>query len=115
MTSGYGQFAMDDGDRVRMKPAHRIAYELVNGPIPEGLEIDHLCRNRLCVRPDHLEAVTTQENLRRGNGASARNARKDRCSQGHEFDETNTYWRPDGKGRDCRTCRAARSRRARAA
>jgi hypothetical protein len=63
----YGSFywGPDDGDYPRMRTAHRVAYELCIGPIPAGLEPDHLCENKLCVRPDHLEPVTHEENIRR--------------------------------------------------
>ena len=98
---GYGQFG-------RNEPAHRVAYELLVGPIPDGLVLDHLCRNPPCVNPDHLEPVTNVENLQRGVGPSAQNARKARCKNGHEFTSENTYIRPDGGGRQCRRCAHAR-------
>lgn len=85
-----------------------MAYELYVGKIPEGLQIDHLCRNRVCVNPDHLEPVTRRVNLLRGVGFSARNAKAVRCPAGHAYDLSNTYLRPDGKGRDCLRCRRAR-------
>lgn len=85
--------------------AHRIAYELVVGPIPEGLVIDHLCRNTLCVRPEHLEAVTQRENVLRGDAPPAHNATKTHCSKGHPYDEANTFYRPSsGRARRCRAC-----------
>jgi hypothetical protein len=76
------------------------------GAVPEGLELDHLCRVRGCVNPKHLEPVTHRENLMRGESWSAVNARKTHCPEGHPYDETNTYI--DGKGRRrCRECARA--------
>lgn len=82
----------------------RFAYELMVAPIPDGLEPDHLCRNRACVNPAHLEPVTHRVNLLRGNAPSARNARKTRCIRGHEFTPENTYVTPSTGGRSCREC-----------
>ena len=97
---GYGNFAMGNKREVQ---AHRWAYEFCVGPIPEGLQLDHLCRVRLCVLPDHLEPVTGRVNTLRGVGACAVNARKTHCTNGHEFSIENTYRRKEG-GRRCRTC-----------
>lgn len=83
--------------------AYRHVYQLERGPIPEGADLDHLCRNPSCVRPDHLEPVTHRENVLRGTGASARNARKTHCSKGHEFTAANTGRSRRGV-RFCRTC-----------
>lgn len=94
---GYGRFGLDGA----IVAAHRTAYELVVGPIPDGLQIDHLCRNRKCVNPDHLEPVTQLENARRGFWAT-----KTHCKHGHEFTPENTYIRPTG-ARQCRTCNRA--------
>jgi hypothetical protein len=79
--------------------AHRIAYELVVGPIPGGLTLDHLCENRACVKPDHLEPVTMIENVKRGNPLL------EECSYGHKLEGENVYWRRDRPGqRQCRRC-----------
>lgn len=86
--------------------AHRLAYQWLVGPIPEGLELDHLCRVRQCVNPRHLEPVTHRENTLRGTAPTAVNARKTHCLHGHPFDEKNTCWRPNGS-RQCRACRNA--------
>src|SRR5690242_12219501 len=88
--------------------AHRFAYELVNGPIPKGLVIDHLCRNRRCLNPAHMEAVTGIENVLRGASPWARNAQKTLCKRGHPL-----IPRKDG-GRHCLTCHNALRRQHRA-
>ena len=86
--------------------AHRVVYELFVGPIPDGLELDHLCRVRHCVNPDHLEPVDHKTNVLRGDGWGAKNARKTHCVNGHEFTDENTRLRIDGS-RDCRACARA--------
>lgn len=103
---GYGRFKPPNSVPVL---AHRYAYELLVGRIPDGLQIDHLCRVRACVNPDHLEPVTQRENILRGEAPTAVNARKSQCKNGHPYDLLNTYWRPDG-GRDCRVCQRERNR-----
>ena len=86
--------------------AHRVLFELYRGPIPEGLQLDHLCRNRSCVNPDHLEPVTCQENLLRGDTHAARLSTRTHCGKGHEFSPENTIIRRDGSRR-CRECNKA--------
>jgi HNH endonuclease len=97
---GYGTFWHEDKKRF----AHRFSYELFIAPIPDELVIDHLCRNRICVNPDHLEPVTDRVNVLRGIGPAARNVVAVECHLGHPYDEINTYWYPDGS-RGCRECR----------
>jgi hypothetical protein len=85
--------------------AHRVAWKMLRGPIQQGLEIDHLCRNRRCVNPDHMEPVTKAMNALRGISPPAINARKTACRRGHAFNAENTYvWRGV---RICRPCRRA--------
>lgn len=101
---GYGTLSVR---RVTLQ-AHRVAMALHLGhDIPAGMQIDHLCRNRRCVNPGHLEVVTPGVNTLRGESFSALNARKTHCDSGHEFSTANTYITPQG-GRDCRKCRALR-------
>lgn len=98
LPNGYGQYGSVG--------AHRLAYQLHIGPIPAGLVVDHLCRNKVCVNPAHLEAVTQQENVRRALGSATRT----HCTNGHELTDENSYIRkdrPETKG--CRTCRAAQA------
>ncbi|GHH87893.1 HNH endonuclease signature motif containing protein [Streptomyces capitiformicae] len=118
----YGSFH-SSGRKGRTHRAHRYAYELLVGPIPAGLYLDHLCHNedpacpggdncphRRCVNPAHLEAVTPRENSLRGVASAALNARKTHCDKGHEFTPENTHHikpsksQPNG-ARRCRACR----------
>ena len=103
-TGGYGRFTLDG----RRQRAHRVAYALLVSPVPDHLELDHLCRVRHCVNPDHLDLVTHAENTRRGAGGS-NNSIKTHCPHGHPYDAANTVINQRGS-RECRECRRARSR-----
>jgi hypothetical protein len=85
---------------------HKISYVYYFGAIPDGLEIDHLCRNRQCFNPAHLEAVTHKENVLRGNGHAARHAKQTHCIHGHPLEGDNVRWfkTVSGVGRQCRAC-----------
>lgn len=115
-SQGYGKF---DGERL----AHRVVYELLVGPIPDGLELDHVChgkdqscgggpacRHRRCVNPAPLEPVTHAENVRRGRSAAGLATSTGRCLRGHVFTDANTYVVPATGARHCRTCRNERQR-----
>ncbi|MET8404472.1 HNH endonuclease [Streptomyces sp900116325] len=108
--SGYGLFAWGSAKTLKGHCAHRHAYELVRGAIPEGKVLDHLCRIPLCVNPDHLEPVTLGENVLRGIGTSAINKRKTHCVNGHEFTPENTRIGKTGH-RACRACDRENARR----
>jgi hypothetical protein len=100
--TGYGQITVGGNHRPRL--VHRLSYAMHNGPIPEGLVIDQLCRVRLCVNPSHLEVVTTAENIRRGMAGEHQRI-KTHCPQGHPYEGDNIYRiasRPNA--RYCRTC-----------
>lgn len=100
ISNGYGSFRVEGA----MRLAHRFAYELLVGPIPDGLQIDHLCRVKHCVNPLHLEPVTQAENVRRGHDARG-------CIHGHPWTEESTYIRPGNGARQCRICRKESARR----
>lgn len=104
--TGYGFIQNGEG---KMDQAHRVSHRLFKGPIPEGLEIDHLCRVRCCVNPDHLEAVTRKVNIQRGMAgvvAAQRQLSKAHCKAGHPYSEENTIRGAGREGRGSRTCRA---------
>lgn len=105
---GYGKFNISEHGRNRNVLAHRYVFELVRGPIPPGLQTDHLCKTRSCVNPAHLELVTSAVNNRRGLN---HNRLKTHCQRGHPYSGDNLYLRPDGLGRDCKACRADQKRR----
>ena len=101
---GYGHIGIKRGDRWHSENVHRVAYELINGAIGSGLEIDHLCGNKLCCRPNHLEAVSRIENIRRQprcNGVY--------CKRGHILSDKNTYTYRGLK--KCKMCHAMATRR----
>lgn len=110
---GYGTFSRKNKSGLwRQVLAHRFAYEDVKGPIPEGLSLDHLCRNPACVNPDHLDPVTHMENCRRGVCADSarhptaiKNRAKTHCPRGHAYDDQNTYV----NSRGCRCCKICKS------
>jgi hypothetical protein len=107
--SGYGRIGWDG----RLWLTHRVTYTLMVGPIPDDLEIDHLCKNKPCCNPAHLEAVTRSENLRRGTQGdhlAAFELAKTHCPARHPYDAANTYFTPRGH-RQCRICKAEANRR----
>jgi hypothetical protein len=107
---GYGQF---QAENMRRTQAHRYAWETLRGQIPDLLTIDHLCRNRLCVNPDHMEVVTRAENVLRAVDIGAPNRNKTHCNKGHEFTAENTRMASRSGGRihrRCRTCDRDRER-----
>ncbi len=105
--SGYGAFGVGPRGAHKTLRAHRISYELLVGPIPEELVLDHLCRNRKCVAPNHLEPVTGAVNTKRGAPAQ-----KTHCAKGHEYTPENTLRYATNNGwRQCRTCAQNNARR----
>ena len=108
--NGYGRFR-EKGRSGPAKLAHVFAYETLIGPVPEGKELDHICRNPSCVNPAHVEPVTHKVNVQRGLSGKVNNpmTAKTHCPQGHPYDERNTYVNRQGK-RECRTCHRERTR-----
>lgn len=109
-TKGYGVTSHDGNSHAYV---HRVLYMEHNGPIPDGLELDHLCRVPACVNPDHLEAVTHRENILRSDAPMARQAKQTHCIHGHPLFGANLYLTPGGK-RHCKTCTNQRGSAARA-
>ena len=103
---GYGQFMTSQNGKPKLLRAHRVSYEMHKGPIPEGLDLDHLCRVPSCVNPDHLEPVTRSENLRRGNMRESNGKMaKTHCQNGHEYREgTWRYYHPPKRRHPHRQC-----------
>ena len=112
--NGYGRFFANK----RKVMAYRWSYERFVGAIPEGLQLDHLCRTPACVNPNHLEPVTPRENVRRGSISAAARERqlaKSHCPRGHAYSGDNLYVRPSDGARQCRTCNRRNERAKRAA
>ncbi len=104
-TNGYAHLRSDG----RNGYAHRLIYEHLIGPIMDGLTLDHLCRNRWCCHPNHLQPVTHDVNIMRGAGLAANNSQKKACPSGHTYDDNNT--RVYRNSRYCRMCDRLRTRR----
>jgi hypothetical protein len=111
-STGYGIFNVKMSDGVwRPTTSHRAMYVALVGPIPAGFQIDHLCRNRACCNPSHLEAVPPRTNVLRSTSPAAFQAIQTHCIRGHEFTPENTYSKPGTNKRECRICMRARDNR----
>ena len=101
---GYGYFWFNK----KMRRTHRLAYELLKGEIPKEMTLDHLCRNRACVNPEHLEVVTQKENVMRGIGITSQKAKQTHCKREHILSGDNLYITPDNR-RQCKQCNLIRT------
>ena len=106
---GYGRLTWQKNKRRTYRHVHQLFYQAFRDPVPDGLELDHLCRLPACCNPWHLQAVTHQENVLRGNSCAAKDSRATHCPQGHPYDTVNTLRRKNG-ARICRTCSRCRCR-----
>lgn len=117
--NGYGQISLVRNGKKTTRPVHRELWEQIVGPVEDGLELDHLCRNRKCANPDHLEPVTAAENVRRSEGHQSKVlARRSHCKNGHEFNEDNGHayeYKPGKFRRHCKVCNTERARERRLA
>jgi hypothetical protein len=104
---GYGYYSFGGRKNLIQGMAHRFSWKLLVGDLREDQKLDHLCRNRKCVNPDHLEPVTNRENILRGASPSASHAKKTHCPSGHEYNQENTYWYRNM--RQCKICRRTHS------
>lgn len=109
-SQGYGMFSLTTviPNQTKIVLAHVWAFEYLIGPVPEGLELDHLCRNTRCVNPSHVEAVTHAINFLRGNHPTAINSRNNVCIRGHDLNSPTVYINPTNGARYCRECRKIR-------
>ena len=108
-TNGYATIGVIVNGKSTTRRLHRLVYESMRGPIPKGLQIDHLCRVRNCVNPAHMEPVPPRVNTLRGVGPAAVNAVKTHCPRGHALKGDNLFiqhYKSGGKGRSCKKCRS---------
>lgn len=113
-SDGYGKFYLTLPTGQTVRAAHRVSYAMLVQELPDDLELDHLCRNRACVNPDHLEPVPGVVNNARGGSFTALRAKATHCSRNHPFDEANTYWSTNANGRPRRRCRICNRKSSRA-
>ncbi len=106
---GYGKTKRNG----RTMLVHVLAYESEFGPVPPGLQLDHLCKNTACANPAHLQPVTCRENIMRGEGVAAKNARKTHCPKGHPYGGKNLRFKDGGRRRRCRACDSAKAKQMR--
>jgi hypothetical protein len=107
-TGRYDTISLEGGQGAKQRVAHVVMWELLIGPVPEGMELDHLCRNTRCSNPQHLEPVTRRENYLRGTSVGAIAIRTGKCGNGHSMEDA--YVKKNGRERQCRTCQLEKGR-----